>query len=88
MKLEIVCDAVKKTCEDLPTLFCEYSMNNYVRCKKQGKKLAQMSSEGFFEIPLLHLILAAAVLALAAKCCCSARLLKKDKRDRCKDKKR
>lgn len=75
MKLDVICDAVKDTCAALPTLSCDFSVNHEIRCKRQGKRLMQMTSEGEFEVPLLYIAAAAALLLLTAKCCmCMAEL--------------
>ncbi len=78
MKLDAICAAVKEGCEKLPVLFCDYSLSHEIRCKKAGKKLAEMTSKGTFEVPVCCLILAALILMLTAKCCfCASKLIKK-----------
>lgn len=74
---------MKNACTALPMLSCDFTVKKELRCKGESKPMAESTFDGFFEIPVLILILAALSLGvMMSACTCGALTLCKCKKHR------
>ena len=70
---------VKDLCEGLPTLSCDYTLKHELRCKGEEKPMAESEFDGFVELPIIAILIAAFALAflMSAGTCMTAAICKR-----------
>ena len=71
---------IRDVCEGLPTLSCDCSIKNELRCKGEAKPMAESEIGGFFEVPLLAILIAVFALAvlMSVGTCMTAAICKRN----------